>query len=99
MKDIAPLTSLEFEMALAEQNHLLRKQFAALEVKPWDRWPEGLAVVFFMFALTRIVPAITSDTLDAVLIIVGASAPLAAFAYRIHRIDKRSALLMRALRH
>ncbi len=98
MEDIKHLrSSPEYELALDNQEQKIRQQLTAIENNPWDRWPEGVAIVLTLFALAKALPMITSSAVDMVIILVGVLAPLAACSYRIHKIDKRTKLLASAL--
>ena len=98
MENIKPLRlSPEYQLALDSQEQKFRQQLNAIENTPWDRWSEGLAIALTLFALTKALPMITSSAVDMVIVLVGVLAPLAAFSYRIHRVDRRTKLLASAL--
>lgn len=87
----------EYEICRSVQKQKMALQIASLHKKPWDRWPEGLAIALLCFAMAKILPSVTSGITDALIMLVGVFAPVIAFSFRIHRLDKRTELILRAL--
>jgi uncharacterized membrane protein YdcZ (DUF606 family) len=87
----------EYEICKATRKQKIALQIDSLHKKPWDRWPEGLAVALLCFAMIKILPLITSGITDVLIVLAGVFAPIVAFSFRIHRLDKRTELILRAL--
>ena len=88
----------QLEVDIAEQRRKLLAEISRLEGRPWDRWPEGLALPLYLLALTKVFPQVTHSSLDELIILVGFVAPFVAFSFRIYRLSRLSNLLARALR-